>query len=335
MSARPHIPVMLDEVLTAMGPRDGETYLDGTFGNGGYTEALLKAAECKVVALDRDPDVRPRAEELSSRYGDRVRLIETPFSEMDRLGLEPVDGVVLDIGVSSMQLDQAERGFSFGKPGPLDMRMGQSGPTAADAVNRLTLDELTRIFRTYGEERHARRAAQTIIRAKGEGRIASTDGLAELLEGALGKTSKIHPSTRIFQALRIYINDELGELMRALCAAEKLLKPGGRLVVVTFHSLEDRIVKRFLRDRAGEVEGGSRYAPAVERDGPAPSFTLERRSVVKPSKGETSANPRSRSAKLRAAIRTDAPAHPCEDTDYPGVPHVRDLEAALEREAVA
>ena len=330
MSARPHIPVMLDEVLAAIGPRDGETYLDGTFGNGGYTEALLNAADCEVVALDRDPNVQPRADELRETYSERFRLIETPFSRMDQLGLEPVDAVVLDIGVSSMQIDQAERGFSFQKPGPLDMRMGQDGPTAADVVNTMSLDELTRIFRIYGEERHARRAAQAIIRAKGEGRIASTDGLAELLEGALGRTSKIHPSTRIFQALRIFVNDELGELMRALCAAEAILKPGGRLVVVTFHSLEDRIVKRFLRDRAGEVEGGSRYAPEVSRDGPAPSFAMDRRSVVKPTKSETQVNPRSRSAKLRAATRTTAPAHPCGDTDYPGVPHLHDLEAQLE-----
>ena len=327
MTARPHIPVMLDEVIAAVAPAPGETYLDGTFGFGGYTQALLEAADCSVVALDRDPSVRPRADELSSRYGERFRLIETPFSRMDRLGLEPVDAVVLDIGVSSMQIDRAERGFSFQKAGPLDMRMGADGPSAADAVASLSRDELAAIFKTYGEERHARRAADAVLRAREDGTIVTTDALADLIEATLGRRGKIHPATRVFQALRIFVNDELGELARALCAAEALLKPGGRLVVVTFHSLEDRIVKAFLRARAGEVEGGSRHAPEVVRAGPAPSFALARRSVVKPRPGETDANPRARSAKLRAATRTDAPAHPCEDHPFARLPHVSELAA--------
>jgi len=331
MSKRPHIPVMLDEVLAAIRPRDGETYLDGTFGNGGYTQALLDAAECNVIALDRDPNVALRAKELARHYGERFHLIETAFSRMDQLDLPRVNAVVLDIGVSSMQLDQGARGFSFSKPGPLDMRMGADGPSAADAVAELSRDDLMRLFRVYGEERNAKRAADLIVHAREDDAIVTTDGLAKLIEDGLGrpggKAGKIHPATRIFQALRIFVNDELGELSRALCAAENLLKPGGRLVVVTFHSLEDRIVKAFLRDRAGEFEGGSRYAPEVIRDGPVPSFELPRRSVVKPSKSEIEINPRSRSAKLRAGVRTQAQAHSCGDTDYPGVIHVRELTA--------
>jgi 16S rRNA (cytosine1402-N4)-methyltransferase len=320
---------MLEEVLSAIGPTDGETYVDGTFGNGGYTQALLDSADCKVIGLDRDPNVGPRAQELASQYGERFRLIETAFSKMDQLDLDPVDAVVLDIGVSSMQLDQGARGFSFSKPGPLDMRMGADGPSAADAVAELSREDLMRLFRVYGEERNAKRAADLIVRAREEDAITTTDGLAKLIEEGLGrpggKAGKIHPATRIFQALRIFVNDELGELSRALCAAEAILKPGGRLVVVTFHSLEDRIVKAFLRDRAGEFEGGSRYAPEVVRTGPVPSFELPRRSVVKPSKTEIELNPRSRSAKLRSGVRTDAPAHLCGNTDYPSVIHVREL----------
>ena len=324
MSARPHIPVMLDPVLDALAMQPGETVVDGTFGFGGYSEAILKSG-AHVIGLDRDPRVMPRAQELAATYPG-FRFIETPFSKMDRIGLDPVDAVVLDIGVSSMQIDQAERGFSFQKPGPLDMRMGADGPTAADAVRELSRDELAALFRVYGEERHARRAADAIVRAREAGDIVTTDELAQLLEEALGrpkgKGGRIHPATRVFQALRIFVNDELGELARALCAAEAILKPGGRLVVVTFHSLEDRIVKRFLRDRAGEVEGGSRHAPEVVREGPVASFALARRAVVKPTKAETEANPRARSAKLRVAVRTHAPAHPCGETAYPGVPGI-------------
>lgn len=319
---------MLPEVLSALAPQEGETYVDGTFGNGGYSEAFLKSAKCHVIGLDRDPNVAPRAKELGVNYEGRFRLIETPFSKMDEVGIAQVDAVILDIGVSSMQLDQAERGFSFMRAGPLDMRMGADGPTAAQVIKSLSHSELIRIFQVYGEERRARRAADFIVRAREEGDIVTTDALAELIEKALGRTGKTHPATRVFQALRIYVNDELGELYRGLCAAEKIIKPNGRLIVVTFHSLEDRIVKSFLRRRSGEVTGGSRYAPEVKHEGPVASFTQGKRSVIKPSKSEVEENPRSRSAKLRFAIRTEAPAFPMDDDLLPNVPSVHDLRVA-------
>lgn len=314
-----HYPVMLPEVMSALAPKAGETYVDGTFGNGGYSEAFLKSASCHVIGLDRDPNVQPRADELAAQYDNRFRLIETPFSKMDEVGLSDIDAVVLDIGVSSMQLDQAERGFSFMRSGPLDMRMGNTGPTAADAVRDLSHADLIRIFQVYGEERRARRTADFIVRAREEGDIVTTEALADIIERALGRTGKNHPATRVFQALRIFINDELGELYRGLCAAEKILKPGGRLIVVTFHSLEDRIVKSFLRRRAGDVTGGSRYAPEVKHEGPAASFTEGKRSVIKPSKTEVSENARSRSAKLRFAVRTEAAVFPMDDELLPRV----------------
>lgn len=324
-----HYPVMLPEVLSALAPQNGVTYVDGTFGNGGYSEAFLKAANCNVIGLDRDPNVQPRAAELSTNYDGRFRLIETAFSKMDEVGLSEVDAVVLDIGVSSMQLDQAERGFSFMRSGPLDMRMGNTGPTAADAVRDLSHSDLIRIFQVYGEERRARRAADFIVRARDEGDITTTEELADIVERALGRSGKNHPATKVFQALRIFINDELGELYRGLCAAEKILKPGGRLIVVTFHSLEDRIVKSFLRRRAGDVAGGSRYAPEVKHQGPEASFTEGKRSVIKPSKIEVAENARSRSAKLRFAIRTEAEPFPMDDELLPRVASLSDLEALL------
>jgi len=320
-----HYPVMLPEVLRGLAPKAGETYIDGTFGNGGYTEAILKAADCYVIGLDRDPNVRPRADELSSAYQNRFHLIETPFSKMDELSLESVDAIVLDIGVSSMQLDQAERGFSFMRSGPLDMRMSGQGPTAARAVKELSHGELIRIFQVYGEERRARRAADFIVRAREEGDILTTDALASLIESALGRTGKTHPATKVFQALRIFVNDELGELYRGLCAAEKILKPGGRLVVVSFHSLEDRIVKSFLRRRAGEKKSQSRYMPEIVDNGPAASFLSPRRSIVKPSDAEVKDNARSRSARMRVAIRTDAPVFEANDNLLPGLPSVDDI----------
>jgi len=323
-----HYPVMLPEVLTALAPKEGEVYVDGTFGNGGYSEAFLKSVNCNVVGLDRDPNVQPRAAELAANYDSRFRLIETPFSKMDEVGLPQVDAVVLDIGVSSMQLDQANRGFSFMRSGPLDMRMGNTGPTAAEAVKSLSHSDLIRIFQVYGEERRARRAADFIVRAREEGDIVTTEALAGIVEKALGRTGKNHPATKVFQALRIFINDELGELYRGLCAAEKILKPGGRLIVVTFHSLEDRIVKSFLRRRAGDVAGGSRYAPEVKHDGPAASFSEGKRSVIKPSKTEVAENARSRSAKLRFAIRTEAASFPMDDALLPRVAQLTDLVGA-------
>ena len=325
-----HYPVMLPDVLTALDMQDGDVCVDGTFGNGGYSEAILKAADCQVIGLDRDPNVKPRADDLALKYKGRFKLIQTPFSKMDEVEIEPVDAVVLDIGVSSMQLDQAERGFSFMREGPLDMRMEQGGgPTARDAVLYLTASELARIFQLYGEEKRARHVANCIVSAREAGDIVTTSDLADILESALGRRGKTHPATRVFQALRIFVNDELGELYRGLCAAEKILKPEGRLVVVTFHSLEDRIVKSFFRRRAGEVQGGSRYLPAVEDTGPAASFDLPKRSVTKPSKSEVEENARSRSAKLRLAVRTTAPAFIADDRLLPDVMSLAELEARL------
>ena len=325
-----HYPVMLPEVLQALNMQSGETCVDGTFGNGGYSQAILDGADCNVIGLDRDPNVKLRADELAQAYPDRFRLIQTPFSKMDALEIGSVDAVVLDIGVSSMQLDEAERGFSFMREGPLDMRMEQGGgPTARDAVLNLSVDELTQIFRVYGEEKRARHVANCILSAREAGDIQTTTDLAGILEQALGRRGKTHPATRVFQALRIFINDELGELYRGLCAAEKLLKPGGRLVVVTFHSLEDRIVKSFFRRRAGEVQGGSRYLPEVETQSVSASFDLPKRSVTKPSKTEIEENARSRSAKLRLAIRTRADVFAAEDRLLPNVLALSELEARL------
>ncbi|MBC6402654.1 MAG: 16S rRNA (cytosine(1402)-N(4))-methyltransferase RsmH [Hyphomonadaceae bacterium] len=297
---------MLPEVLDTLSPRAGEIYVDGTFGNGGYTQAFLEATECSVVALDRDPTVRTQAAVLSEKYGERFRLIQTSFSKMDELGIGQVDAVALDIGVSSTQIDQGERGFSFQKSGPLDMRMSQSGATAAEAVAELPQAELEHVFRVYGEEKHARRAARLVVRAREENAIATTDGLADLLERGLGRKGRIHPATRVFQALRIFINDELGELYEGLCAAERILKPGGRLIAVTFHSLEDRIVKTFMRQRCGGGQSGSRYTPVAKKPPVQPSFEVTRRSVLKPSEKEVTKNARSRSARLRWALRTNA-----------------------------
>ena len=325
-----HYPVMLPEVLQALNMQSGETCVDGTFGNGGYSQAILDGADCNVIGLDRDPNVKLRADEFAQAYPDRFRLIQTPFSKMDALEIGSVDAVVLDIGVSSMQLDEAERGFSFMREGPLDMRMEQGGgPTARDAVLNLSVDELTQIFKVYGEEKRARHVANCILSAREAGDIQTTTDLAGILEQALGRRGKTHPATRVFQALRIFINDELGELYRGLCAAEKLLKPGGRLVVVTFHSLEDRIVKSFFRRRAGEVQGGSRYLPEVETQSVSASFDLPKRSVTKPSKIEIEENARSRSAKLRLAIRTRADVFAAEDRLLPNVLALSELEARL------
>lgn len=318
-----HYPVMLPEVLAALGPKAGETYLDGTFGNGGYSQAILSAADCNVIALDQDPNVRARAEELSKNPS--FRFIETPFSVMDQvLGGEKVDAVILDIGVSSMQLDQGERGFSFMRAGPLDMRMSQSGPTASDAVNSLSEGDLSRIFKVYGEEKQAGRIARLIIRARDDGAITTTDGLAGIIERGVGRRGKIHPATRVFQALRIFINDELGELFRGLLAAEAILNPGGRLIVVTFHSLEDRIVKKFLRVRSERPASGSRYMPVTQDEDFAPGFNLKSRSVIAPSEQEVAENPRSRSAKLRLGVRTDVQDLPPLDSLLPRAPVVSD-----------
>lgn len=308
----PHRPVMLDEVLTAADPKPGETVIDGTFGAGGYSRAFLEAG-CEVIALDRDPTVQPHADRLATDFPGAFRLIRRRFSEMAEalaeVGPESCDIVVLDVGVSSMQLDQAERGFSFMKDGPLDMRMSDEGPTAADLVNTMDHGPLAHLIKEYGEEREAGRIASAILRRRADQPFARTLDLAEVIERALGgrRGAPIHPATRTFQALRIAVNDELGELSEGLRAAEQVLKPGGRLVVVTFHSLEDRLVKRFLNERAGKGGGGSRHLPP-QASGPRPSFTLIGKGLVEASEAEARANPRARSAKLRAAVRTEAPA---------------------------
>jgi len=303
MSA-PHTSVLLAEVVEALEPAPGKLIVDGTFGAGGYSRAFL-AAGATVVAFDRDPSARRFAEGL----GGNFRLVDGRFSEMaDELGEGAADGVALDLGVSSMQLDEAERGFSFMRDGPLDMRMGGEGPSAADIVNTAEPAELARILFVYGEERQSRRIAAAIARRRAEQPFTRTLDLAEHIERALGgrRGAKVHPATRSFQGLRIAVNEELSELEAGLVAAERTLKPGGRLAVVTFHSLEDRIAKAFFAERSGKTAGGSRHAPPVEAKA-EPSFTLLFNGARAPSEAETAANPRARSAKLRVGVRTSAP----------------------------
>lgn len=308
----PHLPVLLAEVVAALAPRDGAIIVDGTFGAGGYTRALLDAAACRVCAVDRDPAAVARARALAAERGDRLIVIEGRFGEMDRLlaerGIDGADGVTLDIGVSSMQLDEPARGFSFRADGPLDMRMGSDGPTAADVVNGMPEAALADILFQLGEERRARQVARAIVEARRAAPIARTLQLAEIVAPVAHRTPGIHPATRTFQALRIHVNDELGELARGLLAAERVLRPAGRLAVVSFHSLEDRIVKRFLDERTGRAARPSRHAPVPAEQGRRASFLLPKRGVVAPTEAEIARNPRARSAKLRVAERTDAPA---------------------------
>ncbi len=308
----PHAPVLLAEVIEALAPKAGDVVIDATFGAGGYTRAILQRG-ADVVALDRDPTVQPFAEAVARDFPDRFQLIRTPFSGLaeafDESGKAKLDGAVFDIGVSSMQLDQAERGFSFMRDGPLDMRMSDEGETAADIVNTWDHGPLAHIFKLYGDERQSGRVATAILRRRVEQPFTRTLDLAEVVEKALGgrRGAAIHPATRVFQALRIAVNDELGELERGLEAAEATLAPGGRLVVVTFHSLEDRMVKAFLTERTGNAPGGSRHAPvAVETR--KPSFDLLFKGAREAGEAELAANPRARSAKIRAAVRTNAPA---------------------------
>jgi 16S rRNA (cytosine1402-N4)-methyltransferase len=315
----PHTPVLLNEVVAALAPRAGGIYVDGTFGAGGYSAALLDAAPCTVFGIDRDPDAIAGGEALKRKYDGRLDLIEGRFGEMDALlaarGVERVDGVALDLGVSSMQIDRGARGFSFRADGPLDMRMEKAGPSAADLVNTASESELAEIISEYGEERHAKRVAKAIVRARAGNAIATTGALAEIVRGALPSSRDAHdPATRTFQALRIAVNDELGELDRGLSAAERVLAPGGRLAVVSFHSLEDRKVKTFLRSRSGQTPRGSRHAPdAAPGRVRAPTFEVPQRRPVGPGTAEIAANPRARSARLRIAIRTAAPAWPRDD----------------------
>ena len=307
----PHLPVLLDEVLAGLAVQPGETHVDGTFGAGGYTRGLLQAGAGRVIAFDRDPDAIAEGPSLVPQAADdgKLILIHERFGRMDAAleerDLAPVDGVTLDIGVSSMQLDRADRGFAFSKDGPLDMRMSQAGESAADFLNHAEEAEIARVIKEYGEEPRARRVAAAIVAARP---LTRTAELATVVRKALGyyQGMKSDPATRTFQAIRIHLNAELDELEAGLVAAERVLRPGGRLAVVTFHSLEDRIVKRFLKGRSGATPAGSRHRP-IAVSGPTPSFEK----VAKPvsaSDAELASNPRARSARLRTAVRTDAPA---------------------------
>jgi 16S rRNA (cytosine1402-N4)-methyltransferase len=310
-----HVSVMLAEVLAALKPADGEVFADGTFGGGGYSRAILTAAHGSVYGIDRDPDAIARGRAMEATFAPRLKLVQGAFGDMEALleaeGVAALDGVALDLGVSSDQIERAERGFSFQSDGPLDMRMSGQGLSAADVVNRFEADEIANILWLYGEEKRSRAIAKAIAGARVERPFSRTSELAQVCLSVLGRGHDgIHPATRTFQALRIYVNDELGELVRGLSAAERLLRPRGRLAVVSFHSLEDRIVKRFLTERSGRAANPSRHAPAGPAQPVRSSFELISRGASAASEGEARANPRARSAKLRAAIRTVHPPIP-------------------------
>lgn len=325
-----HIPVLLPEVIESLAPADNQLFIDGTFGAGGYTRAILEAANCRVIAFDRDITAVRAAAPVLAEFADRLRLINRPFSDMEDAAREAtqlapdqpfVDGVVLDIGVSSMQLDEAERGFSFQNDGPLDMRMSTSGESAADFINTAAEETIANVIYTYGEEHKSRSIARAIVNVRMEKPFTRTLELADVVSRVFygRKVDGRHPATRTFQALRIYVNDELGELATALHAAERILKPGGRLVVVTFHSLEDRIVKKFFNARTGKESRGSRHLPEQSIKSELPSFQIFNGRPLTPSKGECEVNPRARSARLRAGYRTDAAPWPL-DLDELAVP---------------
>jgi 16S rRNA (cytosine1402-N4)-methyltransferase len=305
-----HIPVLGRQAVEMLSPRDGGVYVDATFGAGGYSGAILDIAGTRVIGIDRDRTAIAGGFELVDRSDGRLTLVEDRFSNLAEVcaahGVPSVDGVVMDVGVSSMQLDQPERGFSFRQGGPLDMRMGHDGPTAADVIAVASEADLAKIIYIFGEERYSRAVARAIVAARAEAPITTTRALAEIVSKVVwARPGEIHPATRTFQALRIFVNQELDELQLALSAAEQVLKPGGRLVVVSFHSLEDRIVKNFFSER-GKTGGGSRHLPEMNQA--APSFVILTRRPVTADDAEIAANPRARSAKLRAAERTEAPA---------------------------
>jgi 16S rRNA (cytosine1402-N4)-methyltransferase len=325
-AASRHVPVLGREATQMLAPRDGGIYVDATFGAGGYAKALLDAADTRVIGIDRDRSAIAGGFELVDRSGGRLTLVEDRFSHLAEIcaaaGVDKVDGVVMDVGVSSMQLDEAGRGFSFRQDGPLDMRMGRDGPTAAEIVARSAEADLAKIIYIFGEERHSRGVARAIVAARKDAPIATTRQLADIVAKVVwAKPGEIHPATRTFQALRIFVNEELDELHLALAAAERVLKPGGRLAVVSFHSLEDRIVKNFLVER-GKSGGGSRHLPELAQV--QPSFRILTKRPVTPGDDEVRNNPRARSAKLRAAQRTDAPAH-----DAPALPEWATLASVM------
>lgn len=311
MSTSAHKPVLLREVISALEPADNRIYVDATYGAGGYTQAILNTANCQLYGFDRDPNAIEAAAADEKEYAGRLHLIGQPFSQMQEAlaarDVESVDGVVMDLGVSSMQLDQAERGFSFMRDGPLSMRMDAGKPDAGDVIAHADVDELATIFKVYGEEKQARSMARAIVSARDNAPVETTLQLAAILErfGGPPARRKIHPATRVFQALRIFVNDEIGQLITGLKAAERLLRPAGRLVVVTFHSLEDRIVKRFIANRVNPGAGASRHSPDMPHG--VPSFEKLHAKIVAPSDDEIAENPRSRSAKLRGAVRSAAP----------------------------
>jgi 16S rRNA (cytosine1402-N4)-methyltransferase len=309
----PHVPVLLEEVLAGLELSRGGIIVDGTFGAGGYSRAILERSACSVVAIDRDPSVDVFAKPLVDEFGKRFVLLQGRFSDMQALlkanAITAVDGIVLDIGVSSMHIDQPARGFSYMANGALDMRMSSAGDSARDLVNDWSAEDLAHIFRLYSDERLAKRIANKIVAARADGPIETTFQLRAIVASAVGAKNEISSTSRVFQALRIAVNDELGELRNALVAAEILLSPGGRLCVVTFHSNEDRMVKRFVAERSGKNAAirPSRHLPEVLRDGPAAPFVAVSRKAIGPSDAEIQRNSRARSAKLRIAKRTDAP----------------------------
>jgi 16S rRNA (cytosine1402-N4)-methyltransferase len=311
LADRRHTPVLGRQAIGLLSPREGGIYVDATFGAGGYSQAILETAGTRVIGIDRDRTAIAGGFDLVDRSGGRLTLVEDRFSNLAEIcaaqGIVSVDGVVMDVGVSSMQLDQADRGFSFRLGGPLDMRMGHDGLTAADVIAAASEADLANIIYIFGEERHSRAVARAIVAARKEAPITTTRALADIVAKVVrSKPGEIHPATRTFQGLRIFVNEELDELHLALAAAERVLKAGGRLVVVSFHSLEDRIVKNFLGER-GKAGGGSRHLPEIAQA--APSFVILTKRPVTPDQDELAANPRARSAKLRAAERTHAPAH--------------------------
>ena len=307
-----HVSVMTNEVVSGLNPRNGGIYVDGTFGQGGYSRAILDAAATRVFGIDRDPAAIDFGAELINEYPSRLTLIQGCFGDITKImaneGISHVDGIMLDLGVSSPQIDNPDRGFSFRYDGPLDMRMENKGPTAADFINGATEEDIANVIYEYGDERYSRRIARRIVEARKLKPILSTSQLVNIIHSNVRRSRDgIHPATRTFMALRIQVNDELGQLDRGLISAERILKPGGRLAVVAFHSLEDKKIKSFLHERGGLAAKGSRHMPETNEINMAPSFNLVKRGVIKPAVSEVLSNPRSRSAKLRVAERTDAP----------------------------